>query len=78
MNGKLEHKIKIEQKLMSKLSDMPEYINKFYYFNNIKSPNTKKKYLDNVIRFLTIMGNGDVFVSRKYSLKVVVDYLELL
>lgn len=65
MNGKLEHKIKIEQKLMSKLSDMPEYINKFYYFNNIKSPNTKKKYLDNVIRFLTIMGNGDVIEQEK-------------
>lgn len=33
---------------------------------------------DNMRIILDIMGNGDVFVSRKYSLKVVVDYLELL
>lgn len=33
---------------------------------------------DNMRIILDIMGNGDVFVSRKCSLKVVVDYLELL
>lgn len=67
MSGKLEHKIKIEKKILLKLSEMPDYLSKYYYYNNIKSPDTKKKYLDNVIRFLTHVGNGKILDQDKLT-----------
>ena len=53
MRGRLEHKIKLEGDLQSKINDMPEYMKRFYFSLNQKSHTTKKTYINNVIRFLT-------------------------
>ena len=58
MKGRLENKIKTEQAIIEKLSSTPEYMQRFYYSINTKTHNTKKKYVDNVLRFLDYYGNG--------------------
>ena len=52
MRGRLEHRIKTEGFLQEKISDMPEYIKRFYFSINQKSHTTKRVYINNVIRFL--------------------------
>lgn len=60
MQGRLEHKIKIEQKIQEKIKDAPSYVTKFYYSLNLKSHTTKFRYITNVLRFLEIYSNGDI------------------
>lgn len=52
MRGRLEHKMRTEAFILDKISEMPEYIKKFYYSLNQKSHTTKIVYINNVIRFL--------------------------
>lgn len=58
MNGRLENKMKVEQYIQNKISDAPDYVRRFYFSINLKSHNTKKKYIDHVLRFLNYYGNG--------------------
>lgn len=52
MRGRLEHKMKMESDILEKISDMPDYIQKFYYSLRQKSHTTKKMYINNLLRFL--------------------------
>lgn len=77
MKGRLEHKMEIENEIQKKIADMPEYMTRFYYSIITQTPLTKKRYINNVIRFLTVFGNGkpvtlaqlnmvDSFIIQKY------------
>ena len=52
MKGRLENKIKTENKIQKKVANMPDYITKFYVSLKNKSHTTKMIYINNVIRFL--------------------------
>ena len=52
MRGRLEHKMKMESDILEKISEMPDYIQKYYYSMRQKSHTTKKMYMNNLIRFL--------------------------
>lgn len=52
MEGRLENKIKIEKRIKRKISEMPEYMQRFYYSLGQKSHTTKNVYINNVVRFL--------------------------
>ena len=58
MKGRLENKIKIEKFLQNKISDMPEYMHKYYYSMSSKSHTTKMRYIDNAIRFMNHFNGG--------------------
>ena len=77
MKGRLERKMGIEKEIQSKIADMPEYMTRFYYSIMTQTPLTKKRYITNVIRFLSIIGAGkpvtlkqlngiDAFAIQKY------------
>lgn len=51
MQGRIENKVKLENSIQTKLSDMPEYMKRYYYAINIKSHTTKNRYISNVSRF---------------------------
>ena len=52
MKGRLENKIKTERYIQNRISDMPDYLHKFYYSMGSKSHTTKMRYIGNVIRFM--------------------------
>lgn len=60
MQGRIENKIKTEQKIQNMITGMPDYIIKFYYYLNLKSHTTKLRYITNVIRFLNHYSNGNL------------------
>lgn len=60
MQGRLEHKIKTEKMIQKKLSDMPDYLTRFYYSLNLNSHTTKDRYINNVVRFLDYYSNNDI------------------
>lgn len=77
MNGRLEHRLKIEKMLSDKISEMPRYMQRYYYYINSNTHNTKERYIEHAIRFLNYYGNGefvkedelkniDSFVIQKY------------
>lgn len=77
MKGRLENKIKTEQRIDRMIADMPEYMHRYYYSISLKTHKTKERYIENVIRFLNVYGNGetvslemlnkvDAFVIQKY------------
>lgn len=68
MDGRFEDKIKTEKKISEKISGMPEYMQRFYYSIGMKTHKTKERYIENVIRFLNIYGNGDSVSIDKLNL----------
>lgn len=60
MQGRIENKIITEKKIQNKISDMPDFMVKFYYSLNQKSHTTKFRYIGNVIRFLENITNGNI------------------
>ena len=77
MKGRLENKVKTEQKIMNKLAGAQNYLERYYYSINLKTHKTKERYIENVLRFLNAYGNGstvtiemlnkvDSFVIQKY------------
>lgn len=58
MKGRLESKMKTERYIQNRLQNAPDYMHKFYYSINVKTHNTKKKYIDHVLRFLEYYGKG--------------------
>lgn len=77
MEGRLENKIRTEQKLNEKVAALPEYIQRFYFSLGMKTYKTKQRYIENTIRFLNAYGNErpvslemlnkvDAFVIQKY------------
>lgn len=58
--GRLQDQIKMENKLKNTISDMPSFMRKYYLYLNEHTYMTKSKYINNVIRFLTFIGNGDI------------------
>ena len=77
MSGRLENKIKTEQKILEKIAEYPDYMKRFYFSISMKTHNTKERYIENVIRFLNVYGEGktvtldmlncvDSFVILKY------------
>lgn len=58
MNGRLEHKIQTEQRLEPKIENAPEYFQKFYMFLSQKTHKTQLVYIENVLRFITALGDG--------------------
>lgn len=59
MQGRLENKIKSEQKIQRKIATMPEYIHRYYYSINLKAHKTKERYIEDVLRFISYYGNGN-------------------
>ena len=59
MKGRLEHKLETESQIQDKIESMPEYMHRFYYFINLKTHNTKKRYVCNVLRFLDYYRKGE-------------------
>lgn len=59
MQGRIDHKIDTENKLLNKIKNYPKYITEFYYYLNLKSHTTKKEYINNVLRFLNYL-NEDI------------------
>lgn len=59
MKGRMENKIKTEQKIKRMLAGMPEYMQRYYYSISLKTHKTKERYIENIIRFLRYYGNGD-------------------
>ena len=57
MKGRTEDKFIAEKKLQSKISNMPNYMKKYYYSLNEKTHMTKTRYINNVIRFLNYLGD---------------------
>lgn len=77
MKGRLERKMEIEKEIQSRIADMPEYMTRYYYSIMTQTPLTKKRYIFNVIRFLSVIGAGkpvtlkqlnaiDAFAIQKY------------
>ena len=60
MNGRLEHKIEIENRLKYKIKNMPEYMQRYFYYINSNTHNTKERYIENVLRFLNYFGEGEI------------------
>ena len=60
MRGRLENKIKTESHIQDMITNMPEYIQRFYYSMNNKSHTTKLRYVTNVIRFLNHIFNNEI------------------
>lgn len=58
MNGRLENKIKSEQKINRMLETTPEYVKRYCYSIGLKTHKTKETYLEQVLRFLNKLGNG--------------------
>lgn len=59
MKGRLENKIKLEAALKEKIKDAPEYMIRYFYYLSNKTHATKKTYLNNVIRFVKYVGDGE-------------------
>lgn len=59
MKGRTEDKYIAEKKIQDKISSMPSYMKKYYYSLNEKTHMTKTRYINNVIRFLNYLGNGN-------------------
>ena len=59
MRGRIESKIQIESKLKKKIDMAPEYMKRFHTSLSKKSHNTKKRYVEIVMRFLMYIGGGD-------------------
>ena len=57
MSGRLENKIKTEQKITEKISTMPEYMKRYYFSIGMKTHNTKERYIEDIIRFLNYYGD---------------------
>lgn len=68
MSGRLENKIKTENKLARKISSMPEYMQRFYFSIGMKTHKTKERYIENVARFLTTYGNGEYVSIEKLNM----------
>jgi len=59
MKGRLESKLKTEQKIQRLLTNQPEYMHRYYYSIGLKTHKTKERYIEQVVRFLNAYGNGD-------------------
>lgn len=59
MRGRLENKIRMEASIQDKISDMPDYMKRFYFSLRNKSHTTKLRYVNNVIRFFNKTYNGN-------------------
>lgn len=60
MRARLEHKQIQDNKLREKIKGMPEFMKLYYYSLHNKTHTTKKTYLNNVIRFLDHISDGDI------------------
>lgn len=58
MKGRTEDKYNTEKKIQQKISNMPDYMKKYYYSLNEKTHMTKTRYINNVIRFLNYIDNS--------------------
>ena len=58
MNGRLEHSIKIENKIKLKLNNSPDILSDYYYSLSDKTPKTKEVYINYVFDFLTWCNNN--------------------
>ena len=52
MQGRIENKIKVEEKIKNKITTMPEYVKRYYFYLNQKSHTTKLNYMNKLLRFL--------------------------
>ena len=70
MQGRTEHKMAAEQKLIETIKNKPEYLQKYYYSLNTKSHTTKNRYILNILRFLDYHGedvsNIDTFEIERF------------
>lgn len=53
MQGRVENKLKTEQRILNMIQGKPDYIIKFYYSINNKTHSTKLRYVTNAVRFST-------------------------
>ena len=80
MKGRIADKIKYEKKIQDKVKDLPDYMIDYYYYLNERTHMTKLRYINNVIRFLTWYGNGnidsvDIMKLNKISARVIQSYM---
>lgn len=64
MQGRIENKIKTEQKINEMISKYPSYMKKYYISMNGYTHMTKYRYIQNVCRFLEYYGqNNDISIK---------------
>ncbi len=76
MKGRLENKIKTEHNIQNKISNMPEYIKKYYYSMTNKSHTTKMRYITNAIRFIQHLNCANVEDLNKITEYEIQRYIE--
>lgn len=60
MYGRTVDKINADRKMRNKIESMPSFIEDYYYYLKEKTYMTQRVYMNNVIRFLTHYGKGDI------------------
>ena len=60
MTGRLENRIKTENRIKANLEDAPAFVRDFYYSLNDRTHKTKLVYINNVLRFLRYMYGEDI------------------
>ena len=81
MNGRLEHELKIEEKINIKLKGLPFIFTEFYYYlKPSKSINTIIRYIEYVEDFMNYVTNGkiDNEFYRKVKVSNIRQYLSSL
>ena len=59
MNGRLEKELKAEEKMKTRLSQLPSVFTDFYYYMSNKSYLTKYNYIEHVNDFMEFITNGE-------------------
>lgn len=65
MKGRLEHKLKCEDRVETKLRELPDYMGDFYSSLQSKEYKTSELYLNYIVRFLTSITKNSALPSKE-------------